>query len=70
MINLKKRITKALIRLCECAGWSAPVLFANLQRQGSSRRGPNKYLTYNLLDEHTRVKNNLKQYVAGAIDNF
>ena len=29
-INLsKKRITKALIRLCRCAGWSAPLLFAN-----------------------------------------
>ena len=25
----KKRITKALIRLRGCAGWSAPVLFAN-----------------------------------------
>ena len=25
----KKRITKALIRLRRCAGWSAPVLFSN-----------------------------------------
>ena len=29
MILSKKRITKALIRLCGCAGCSAPVLFAN-----------------------------------------
>ena len=29
MILSKKRITKALIRLRGCAGWSAPVLFAN-----------------------------------------
>ena len=36
----KKRITKALIRLRGCAGWSATVLFANLRRQVFSRRGP------------------------------
>ena len=35
-----KRITKALIRLRGCAGWSAPVLFANPRRQVFSRRGP------------------------------
>ena len=40
MILSKKRITKALIRLRECAGWSAPVLFANHRRQVFSRRGP------------------------------
>ena len=34
-----KRITKGLIRLCSGAGWSAPVLFANPQRQVFSRRG-------------------------------
>ena len=31
MILSKKRITKALIRLCRCAGWSAPLLFANTE---------------------------------------
>ena len=31
MIFPKKRITKALIRLGGCAGWSVPVLFANHQ---------------------------------------
>ena len=36
----KKRMTKALIRLRGCAGWSAPVLFENPQRQVFSRRGP------------------------------
>ena len=35
-----KLITKALIRLCRCAGWSAPLLFANPRRQVFSRRGP------------------------------
>ena len=33
----KKRITKALIRLRGCAGWSGPVLFAFLRRQVFSR---------------------------------
>ena len=42
MILSKKRITKALIRLRGCAGWSVPVLFANPQRQVFSHRG-----TYN-----------------------
>ena len=40
MILSIKRITKALIRLRGCAGWSAPVLFANHRRQVFSRRGP------------------------------
>ena len=29
MIHSNKRIKKVLIRLCECAGWSAPLLFPN-----------------------------------------
>ena len=33
MVLSKKRITKVLIRLRGCAGWSAPVLFANPERQ-------------------------------------
>ena len=33
MILSIKRITKALIRLCGCAGWSAAVLFENPRRQ-------------------------------------
>ena len=36
----KNRITKVLIRLRGCAGWSAPVLFTNPRRQVFSRRGP------------------------------
>ena len=31
MILSNKRITKALIRLHGCAGWSAPLLFANIK---------------------------------------
>ena len=33
-------ITRALIRLCRCAGWSAPVQFVKPQRQVLPRRGP------------------------------
>ena len=40
MILSKKRITKALIRLRVCAGWSALLLFVNHRRQVFSRRGP------------------------------
>ena len=42
MILSKKQITKALIRLRGCSGWSAPVLFANPRRQVFSQRGPYK----------------------------
>ena len=42
MILSKKRITKALIRLHGCTGWSAPLLFANPRRQVFSRQGPYK----------------------------
>ena len=31
MILSNKQIIKALIRLCRCAGWSAPLLFANTE---------------------------------------
>ena len=37
IILSNKRITKVLIRLRICAGWSAPVLFANLRRRDYSR---------------------------------
>ena len=41
MILSKKRMTKALISLHGCAGWSAPLLFAKNRRQVFSRQGPN-----------------------------
>ena len=40
MVLSNKRITKSLIRLRGCAGWTAHVLFANHRRQVFSRRGP------------------------------
>ena len=40
MVLSKKGITKALIRLCGCAGWSAPLLFPNIERQVFLHRGP------------------------------
>ena len=36
MILSNKQITKALIRLHGCAGWSAPLLFANPEDRFSS----------------------------------
>ena len=44
MIFSIKGITKALIRLQVCAGWSAPLLVANPRRKVFSRQGPNKML--------------------------
>ena len=40
MILSTKLITKAFIRQLGCIGWSAPVLFANPQKQVFSRLGP------------------------------
>ena len=42
MILYNTGITKTLIRLRVCAGWSALLLFANHQRQVFSWQGPNK----------------------------
>ena len=53
MILSKLRITKALIRLRGCAGWSAPYLFANQRRQVFWRRGPYYGMCFFLL----QVKN-------------
>ena len=39
MLLSEKRIAKAMIRLRGSAGWSAPLLFACLRRQGFLRRG-------------------------------
>ena len=46
MILYNKRITKALIRLRGCAGWSAPSLFPNPQNQVFWRRGPYNSFQY------------------------
>ena len=40
MVLFNQRITKALIRLYGCKGWSAHLLFENLRRQVFSGRGP------------------------------
>ena len=49
MILSKKRIIKALISLRGRAGWVAPLLFANPERQIFSRRGPYKRIFTNHL---------------------
>ena len=41
MVLSNTRITKALSGLRGCAGWSAPLLFANLKRQVFLGRGLN-----------------------------
>ena len=48
MILLDKRITQALISLRGCAGWSAPVLFANHRKRVFLRRGPYNRLSGNV----------------------
>ena len=48
--TFQKWITKALIRLHGCPGWSAPLLFANPGRQVLSFRGPNINNEVTLLD--------------------
>ena len=50
MILSKKRITKVLIILRVCAGWSAPLLFANPRRQVFLCGGPDS-LYYNNMDQ-------------------
>ena len=40
MIISNQQITKALIRLPGCAGWSAPVLFAKPRKQVFLQQGP------------------------------
>ena len=40
IVHSSKQLTKVLIRLYGCAGWSAPWLFTNSRRQVFSRRGP------------------------------
>ena len=44
MILSNKRITKMLIRLPECAGWAAPLLFANPEDR------------FSLVEAHLKVK--------------
>ena len=41
MVLSTRQITKALIRLSACTGWSAPVLCCNPLGQVFSHRGPN-----------------------------
>ena len=50
-------MTKALISMRGCAGWSAPLLFANPRRQVFSRRGP--YVT--LMDVFSAKLKKLKK---------
>ena len=59
MILSNKQITKALIRLLGCTGWSAPLFFANPGRQLFSRRGPiwtsSLFLNQNMWWVHKRT---------------
>ena len=49
MILSKERITKALTRLRWCAGWSAPLLFANPPKTGFLASRPSYKVTMSLL---------------------
>ena len=67
MVLFKKRITKALIRLRGCAGWSAPVLFATPRRQVFSRRGPNSAVLVALLNPYI-LNNNKFTLLVGSLE--
>ena len=64
-----KRITKALIRLRGCAGWSAPLLFANPRRQVLFASRPSWFLVCN---DDTQKRNALvgKNFLSTATDLF
>ena len=49
MILNKKLITKVLISQPGCAGWSAPLLLANPQKQVFSHRGPYFFLHFSVM---------------------
>ena len=63
MILSKKRISKALIRLRGCAGWSAPVLFANPRRQVFLATRPNYNGYFASLLLYTYTSHNIKPSV-------
>ena len=62
MLLCKKRITKALIRLHGCAGWSASELFANPRRQVFSRGGPYSFIQYSLDVNHVIMQSLTYQF--------
>ena len=53
MILSKKRITKVLIRLRGCAGWSAPLLFPNPEDRSSCVEAQIAYITNNMDQDQT-----------------
>ena len=68
MILSKMRITRALIRLRGCAGWSAPLLFANPEDRFFSCRGPCD-VTYNFIQNHNYWKD-LHQIFSYLFETF
>ena len=54
-----------LIRLCRCASWSAPLLFANPGRQVFSRQGP-----YKLLLDKNAKGDMLNSYCKSALEIY
>ena len=64
MVLFKKRITKALIRLRGCAGWSAPVLFATPEDRFSRDEAHfSKLLLHGLVDLRATCIHLLKYYL-------
>ena len=63
MIFSNQRLTKALLRLRECADWFAPLLFANPPRQVFSYRGP-IYLCSSIV-LHAQINEVFLLYVIG-----
>ena len=72
MILYKTRITNVWIRLRGCAGWPAPVLFANPRRQVFSHRVPNDTLFINCTQFeqiHSSAKIQIRLWLL-ALDNI
>ena len=65
MILSKTRITKALIRLRECAGWSAPVCSQNTEDRLSRVAAQLCYVLYEI-----KMVNQKKQQFFCQIGNF
>ena len=54
MLLSNKQITKALTILCVCAGWSAPLLFAQTLEDMFSRI--QAYISFAVVKSHDKVK--------------
>ena len=65
MILLKKKTTELLMRLCGCAGWSAPLLL-QITKTGFPSRGPIAICVI----YHERLENKMRNLIIVKYDNL